>query len=110
MQITESTDDQLMVMAAHRYCLGRRTYIVGSCVRWLREHWSQFTRQTQSVMIRDTIEALMDNQAGDEWCDVPDWKSFAQWAWNQTDEDTRTWIRDAVRYKRKGEADDWVDG
>ena len=37
-EITADTNDQLMAMAAHRYCLGRRSYIVGACIEWIQGH------------------------------------------------------------------------
>ena len=37
--MTGSLNDQLMAMAAVRYCLGRSSYIVGACVEWVRENW-----------------------------------------------------------------------
>jgi hypothetical protein len=71
MKLTKSLNDQLMIMAAHRYCLradlrhvdnvsikemlsnlavaahnyclGRQTYIVGACIEWLLANWSKLT-------------------------------------------------------------------
>jgi len=57
-------DTQLMVTAAHRYCLGRRSYIVSSCVEWLWKHHESFSKDTIHIIIRDTLEAIKDNAAG----------------------------------------------
>ena len=71
------TNGQLMVMAAHRYCLGRRSYIVQSCIEWLTLHWETFDESTHFTIVRDTIDALMDNSAGSDW-DYAEWKFFAE--------------------------------
>lgn len=79
MKITEGINDQLMCIAAHRYCLGRASYIVGSCLEWLRAHWDQFEPNTQAVILRDTKEALAQNRAGMD-IDVRGWQEFVAWA------------------------------
>lgn len=94
------TDGQLMVMAAHRYCLGRQSYIVGACIDWLRLWWGEFERNTKNVIIRDTIEALQDKSAGSDY-DHKMWKEFTQWAWEQTDESSRLWCKQAVAHRNK---------
>lgn len=65
-----------MVMAAHRYCLGRKSYIVGVCVSWLKTHWGEFMDSTQDMILQDTIAAIMDGDAGSR-CDEDAWKRFA---------------------------------
>lgn len=65
----------LMVLAAFRYCLGRRTYIVGSCVDWLIKYWQEIDAYTKIMIIQETEEALQKGVAGDS-CDVDDWKAL----------------------------------
>ena len=101
MQISASTNDQLMVTAAHRYCLGRQTIAVGACLDWLHAHWPQLTSQTQLVILRDTIAALMDGEAGDPTIDVPGWRDFARWGMDRLTTEQREWVRDALSYKKK---------
>jgi len=96
----EGTNGQLMVMAAHRYCLGRRSYIVGSCVEWLKNWWGLCEDNTREVIMRDTIEALQDGNAGDSM-DIRAWKWFAEWAWNQMDDEWRSWVKQAVAHRGK---------
>lgn len=43
----------LMVIAAFRYCCGRQTYIVGACADWLVDIWPLLTQHTQRVIQRD---------------------------------------------------------
>lgn len=98
----QSTDDQLMVMAAHRYCLGRQSYIVSSCIAWLRAHWGQLDLETRNVILRDTIEALIEERAGDKSIDAPEWLSFAQWAASQAPADSESWVRRQVAFRQNG--------
>lgn len=78
MQVSFSTNDQLMVMAAHRYSLGRRSYIVGSCIEFLDEVWDQLKLNTQEVILRDTKEALAHSDRGDAGApmDIRAWEQF----------------------------------
>lgn len=96
------TNGQLMVMAAHRYCLGRQSYIVGSCIEWLRAWWPEFLLGTKRVIIRDTVEALQDGCAGSEH-DTAEWKNFATWAYLMMDEESQKWCKSAVAHREK----DW---
>lgn len=63
----------LMVTAAHRYCLGRMTYIVSECVDWLLENWDSFEPSTRKLIRDETREAIRDERAGME-CDVDQWE------------------------------------
>lgn len=98
--IASSTNDQLMVVAAHRYCMGRRSYIVSSCQEWLKAHWDQFTENTKQVCVRDTIEALMDGYCGDEY-NCKGWWHFARWGYARLSADSQQWVKDAVSHKKK---------
>lgn len=92
-------DTQLMVMAAHRYCLGRRSYIVGSCIDWIWEHRKRFDRNTIRVIVRDTVEALQDGTAGSEIIDVPGWKKLAQDLFLEMPEEDQDWVRRSVAHR-----------
>jgi len=94
------TGGQLMVMAAHRYCLGRRSYIVLSCIDWLREVWQVVGNNTRNVIVRDTVEALQDmDWRVDGHIDV--WKEFAEWAFAQMAPSDQGWCKNAVAHRRK---------
>ena len=96
------TNGQLMVMASHRYCIGRRSYIVGACIEWMAFWWDDFDDGTKSVIVRDTVEALQDGFAGDR-SDHEAWRAFGQWAFAKLTEAKQAWVRDAVGYKHR----DW---
>ena len=78
----------LMVTAAFRYCLGRRSYIVSVCVDWLIEQWPNFEENVKDAIQRDLEDELKrDDQArergstsrplGDD-CDRQEWKRVRQ--------------------------------
>ena len=48
--------DQIMVIAAVRYCMGRSTYIVGDCAEWLIVQWPHFNEHTKAIIQRDLEE------------------------------------------------------
>jgi hypothetical protein len=45
--------DDLMALAAVRYCLGRMSYIVGDCVNWLVQQWPNIKPEARIVIQRD---------------------------------------------------------
>lgn len=73
----------LMVTAAFRYCLGRRTYIVSDCEAWLTQQWGNFSQNTRKLIERELREALAQDATaragGDSWrllgdeCDRASW-------------------------------------
>lgn len=69
--------NDLMVTAAHRYCLGRRSYIVSECVDWLIKNWGLFHVETKKQIIVETKEAIERGFAGDD-CDVEQWQRLIQ--------------------------------
>ena len=104
MKLTGSTNDQLMAMAAHRYCLGRTSYIVGSCNEWLMATWDDFEPNTRNTMVRDTVEAIARGCAGHEY-DSAGWERFVEWAWPRLDDAGRDWLIHSVGHIR----DDWPE-
>lgn len=59
-----SGHDHLMVIAAFRYCLGRQTYIVGECARWLINTWPLLSDPTKAIIKRDLEEQFkLDDDA-----------------------------------------------
>ena len=78
--------DALMASAAFRYCLGRRTYIVGSCVEWIISNWEKFPENVKNLIERELEEAFGEDDkerlhnADATWlplghdCDRKDWE------------------------------------
>lgn len=50
--------NELMALAAVRYCLGRQSYIVGDCVDWLLACWPKFSGPCKCSIFRDVFEAF----------------------------------------------------
>lgn len=50
--------DDLMAIAAFRYCLGRQSYIVGDCAEWLQHQWTNIAPNARHVIERDLREAI----------------------------------------------------
>lgn len=65
----------LMVLAAFRYCLGRRTYMVSWCVEWLIMYWKEIDSHTKKMVVEEIKEAIEKHWAGDE-CDVDEWRKI----------------------------------
>lgn len=55
--------DDLMAIAAFRYCLGRMTYIVSDCADWLIQQWPNISKQAQAIIRRDLEEAFQRDDA-----------------------------------------------
>jgi hypothetical protein len=58
----------LMIIAAARYCIGRRTYIVSDCVDWILANWHDWPENVKTIIQRD-LEGEFDRDA-----QVPNWK------------------------------------
>jgi len=59
----ESDIDRMMVCVV-RYCIGRQSYIVGTCDSDLRARWAGLSRGTQDLILKDIKEALERDQLG----------------------------------------------
>lgn len=55
--------NDLMAVAAFRYCLGRRTYIVDDCVSWLIEQWPNIHENAKICIQRDLEYAFQQDEA-----------------------------------------------
>lgn len=99
----ENTDDQLMSMAAFRYCLGSRSYIVGSGVQWIRNTWAQFESNTKMVILRDIVVAVIDERAGSR-CDIDEWVSVARWGYSRLTEYEANYVQNSLVGKNDPDA------
>jgi len=96
---TWGLNDQLMAMAAHRYCLGRRSYIAGACIDWIRSNLENFERNTVRVMARDTLEAIIDETAGSKIIDESGWMRLFKELYAHMQQEDRDWVLQAVRHR-----------
>ena len=85
--------DDLMAIAAVRYCLGRMTYITSDCSEWLLQQWPNIKPNARTVIQRDIDEAFARDdearKAGDSYkplgwdCDRAVWQKVRElWAPN----------------------------
>ena len=85
--------DDMMAIAAVRYCIGRMTYITGDCGEWLLQQWPNIRPSARAVIQRDIDEAFArDDEAresGDSYrplgcdCDRAEWQKVRElWAPN----------------------------
>jgi hypothetical protein len=80
-----------MAVSAHRYCLGRQTYIVSYCVEWLISIWDILPEKAKMIISRDTETAFKDHAAGLGWAplggdiDVKEWEKLRA-LWSKKDE------------------------
>lgn len=86
-------NSQLMAIAAHRYCLGRQSYIVGACIDWIRQHHTHFERNTIRVIVRETVDALREGRAGSEMIDAPGWNRLASELFAAMCQADQNWVR-----------------
>jgi len=45
--------DEIMVISAFRYCVGRQTYVVPACADWLIDNWPMLGANTKAVIQLD---------------------------------------------------------
>lgn len=82
--------DDMMALAAVRYCLGRSSYIVGDCVEWLIEQWPNFSDSIKRTILRDVLEVKKrddedradgrEHEALGHDCDRAEWLRFLEFA------------------------------
>jgi len=52
------TDDEHILLSAVRYSLGRHTYIVSDCARWVRERWPSLGQECRLLIRRDVTSEV----------------------------------------------------
>lgn len=65
--------NEMLLISAVRYALGRRTYIVGVTVEEVLNSWPDLSDNTRSVILRDVRDA---HELGDDMghpCDRAEW-------------------------------------
>jgi hypothetical protein len=70
----------LMVTAAVRYCIGRRSYIVGDCVDWILANWRDWPENVRTIIQRDLEHEFERAAQNPDWnplgdsCDKQEWE------------------------------------
>jgi len=88
---------ELMVVSAFRYCLGRQTYVVGVCADWIIANWDKFSPNNKILIQRDLEEAFegddCDRKGNDNYkrlghdCDRAEWERVRR-LWQQPNTET----------------------
>ena len=104
--------EDLMVIAACRYCLGRMTYIVGVCADWLVDKWPELPPHSRAL-IRTELERAFAQDDEDRatgaslkalgWdCDRREWEKVrALWAGEQPPEQPCDMTPEELAYRVK---------
>ena len=80
----------LMIIAAVRYCIGRRSYIVSDCVDWILANWNDWPENVRTIIQRDLEQEFDRDAQNPDWnplgddCDKREWKKVrALWRENE---------------------------
>ena len=68
--------DNIVLLCAFRYALGRRTYITGVISEEIERNWNKISEEHQNIILKEIKEAIETENAGDIHCDVPCWKKI----------------------------------
>mgnify|MGYP001774438615 CR=1 FL=1 len=68
-------DDELVLIAAFRYALGRATYMPSVVAGTLLRLWPQLSQNTRSLIHKEIAEALAHDRAGHP-CDIATWSTL----------------------------------
>ena len=68
-----SIDEQVVLLCAMRYALGRRTYVTSCVSNEIINNWCDFPKGKQVLIKREISEAIADNNIGSK-CDLNSWK------------------------------------
>lgn len=68
--------DDLMLLSAFRYSLGRMTYIVGHVATVIRDRAASLSRNTRELIIREITSAETHNRLGMAKPCVEEWKNL----------------------------------
>ena len=69
--------EDLMVIAAFRYCLGRMTYISGVCADWLVDKWPELPPRSKALIRTELDRAFVQDDA-----DRASGTSFKELGWD----------------------------
>lgn len=76
--VLSTTNGQIIIGSAHRYALGRKTYVTESTIEWLKENWDFVEDNIRFVILKDTAHAIMEKNAG-MTMDEELWLGFLRW-------------------------------
>jgi len=76
-----STDEDITIVCAFRYALGRQTYVVSSVANEVKRLAQQISIKSRHLIIREIKEAVDAGHAGHQM-DVDEWQACRQYLIN----------------------------
>jgi hypothetical protein len=76
-------DTGMIVLAAVRYAMGRRTYAVDMIINWTKEFWDKLSQNDRNCISRDVKEFVESDRSKGDDCDRKDWENFNNWIINK---------------------------
>lgn len=70
-----SLDEEILLACAFRYCLGRRTYVVSSCVSELKKKYHLLGDHFKERTMKEIDEADFEENLGDSF-DAREWRTI----------------------------------
>lgn len=68
----------LLIVSAFRYALGRKTYVVGSTVGIIHQHWKDLSEDTRDLLLREITEYKEKFGNLGHQCDEQEWLTVVQ--------------------------------
>lgn len=72
-------DSGLVIVAALRYCYGRRTYMPSSVVEWTMLHWEKINPKDRKTIADDVSQFINSGLSLGDNCDAQTWNNFNAW-------------------------------
>ena len=72
----DDVNQDILMVCAFRYALGRQTYVVGSICDILKANWENMPTSRREFFKNEIREAVNKGWAGSELIDVPQWNSI----------------------------------
>lgn len=69
-------NQDILMVCAFRYALGRRTYVVSTIASIMRSNWANIPTDRRKFFKKEISEAIKQGCAGHEKIDVPEWESI----------------------------------
>lgn len=71
-------DEDILIVCAFRYCLGRMTYVVNAFARNFHKKWDDIPYHTKDLVVREILEHKEKFGKLGHDCDEEDWMSIVE--------------------------------
>ena len=90
--------EELITIYAFRYCLGRMTYAVDDCIRYINTIWNDLHFKSQLVILRDLIDGIEETRCGTTY-DCDKWKALAILCFFKLSDDKKEAVISSTKHK-----------